>query len=57
MARAYLDEFKNNWGNAIVTTFDKHERFEPQVFDKPDWETLKKDCGLNVLLPVKNVER
>lgn len=57
MARAYLDEFKNNWSNKIVTTFDKHEKFEPQAFAVPDWGTLKKDCGLDVILPVKNVER
>lgn len=57
MTRAHLDEFKNNWGNAIVTNFDKHEKLEPLVFAAPDWETLKRDCGLDVLIPVKNIER
>lgn len=57
LARAYLEEFKSNWGNATVKKFDNREEFKPQVFTVPDWMTLKELCGLDVFLPVRNIER
>lgn len=70
LARKYLTEFKENWGEAAFSAlkmahppvyaadpaFDKDESFALQAFAKPSWETVKKLSGLDVLLPTENIE-
>ncbi|MGH8590752.1 MAG: hypothetical protein ACREXX_15920 [Gammaproteobacteria bacterium] len=59
LARQYLTEFKENWGEDALSAL---KAAHPSVdaadrgFAAPQWDEVRKLCGLDVLLPTENKE-